>query len=102
MAVVQEIAPIKIEKVNLQGERCSGIEQIAKTHTPAGLRTDVIILGEHRFSILTTGKPSPRPRPSDRLALVEKSTNSGELDVVGIDQALAIMENGSKRNTVQR
>jgi hypothetical protein len=84
---------IKLEGIDLQGERCSGIDQLIKAHPSTGLLpSDIVILGEHRFTILSAGKPQSQFQPSTRLALVEKSTNSGELDVVGIDQALARME----------
>ncbi|KAF4637811.1 hypothetical protein G7Y89_g268 [Cudoniella acicularis] len=93
---------IKLEGIDLQGERCSGIEQIINTQAPLGDISNLLILGEHRFTILTTQKQAKvfKTRvPSERLALGEKSTNvAGDLDVTGIDHALAAMENGrSKR-----
>jgi hypothetical protein len=84
---------IKIDNVDLQGERCSAVVQISKSST--GAHPDIVIVAEHRLVILSTGKPV---RQSEgRMVLVDKSTNgasSGELDVVGIEQALARMENG--------
>ena len=84
---------IKLDNVELQGERCSAVAQLSKSST--GTHPDIIIAAEHRFVILSTGKPV---RQSEgRMVLVEKSTNGasgGELDVVGIEQALARMENG--------
>ncbi|KAE9369653.1 hypothetical protein N431DRAFT_345338 [Stipitochalara longipes BDJ] len=85
---------IKLDNVELQGERCSAVAQISNSST--GTHPDVVIVAEHRFVILSTGKPV---RQSEgRIVLVEKSTNGGasggELDVVGIEQALARMENG--------
>ncbi|KAK0101586.1 hypothetical protein ONS95_006750 [Cadophora gregata] len=93
---------VKLESVDLQGERCSGIEQIAKSSTnPAGLLSEILILGEHRYVLLVFGKPVGSERPAEksasRLALVEKSINGGELDVGGIEQALARMENGGSK-----
>ena len=97
---------VKLEGVDLKGERCSGVEQIPKLASPTstgGLATDILILGEHRFTILTTGKPmrGDAGTGAGRLALVEKNTNpnanAGELDVVGIDRALARMENGHSK-----
>lgn len=88
---------IKLDAINLQGERCSGVEQIANTASSSGLPSEVLILGEHRFILLSSGKASrlpPGEKTGGRLALVERSTNGGELDVVGIEQALARMENG--------
>ena len=89
---------IKLENIDLQGERCSGIEQIAKlVALPAisttSLSSDVMILGEHRFIILSAGKSTPAVRGETRMVLVETVTNSGELDVMGIDRALTRMEN---------
>ncbi|KAH7395637.1 hypothetical protein BKA64DRAFT_577694 [Cadophora sp. MPI-SDFR-AT-0126] len=91
---------IKLENVDLQGEHCSGIEQIAKSSTSsAGLSSEILILGEHRYLLLVSGKSTAHERPAEksasRLALVEKSINGGELDVGGIEQALARMENGA-------
>lgn len=89
---------VKLENIDLQGEHCSGIAQIVKTTTSStGLSSEILILAEHRFTLLVSGK-SVRERPAEkstsRLALVEKSINGGDLDVGGIEQALARMENG--------
>ena len=87
---------IKLESIDLQGERCSGIEQIVKTATSStGLSSEILILGEHRFTLLVSGKPlreRPAEKSASRLALVEKSINGGQLDVFGIDKALTRME----------
>ena len=87
---------IKLEKIDLHGERCSGIEQIAKSSAPLGsstaLSSEIIVLGERRLLILSVGKQSPLTRGDKRMALVETNANGGDLDVVGIDQALARME----------
>jgi hypothetical protein len=89
---------LRLEGIDLQGERCSGIEQIPKSESSA---PEILVLGEHRFAILTTGKQAkelkPRQPVEQRLVLKEKSANKGELDVVGIDQALSRMENGGSR-----
>ena len=89
---------IKLESIDLQGERCSGIEQVGKLlASPAisatALPSDVLILGEHRFIVLSAGKHTTVTRTENRVALVETNANTGELDVVGIDRALARMEN---------
>ena len=84
----------KLESVNLQGERCSGIDQIVKSNFSTGLPSDILILGEHRFTILTAGQAKALFQSTGQLALVERPA-AGELDVVGIDQALLRMENGS-------
>lgn len=89
---------IKLEGVDLQGERCSGFTQIPQTLMSSGLPSDVLILGEHRLTILSAGKPSRQPqfRASGRPALTEKSAN-GELE--DINRALTLMENsGTKRD----
>lgn len=93
---------IKLEGIDLQGERCSDVEQIVKPHSSTGLPSDVLILGEHRFTILSVGKQArePQSQPTGRLALTEKAANGMELDVAGIDQALARMENGNSKRKV--
>ncbi|RDW84949.1 hypothetical protein BP6252_02539 [Coleophoma cylindrospora] len=100
---------IKLEGISLQGERCMGIDQSARPSTSGGLPTEITIIGEHRFTILFSGKISSQPLISSRSALVERKDNeSGELDVVGIDQALALMDGGSsggglfKKKKIQR
>lgn len=86
---------IKLENIDLQGERCSGIDQIMNTHLSTTLPGDILILGEHRLTILSAGKQTSHFQAPPRMALVEKNANVGELDVVGIDQALARMENSN-------
>jgi hypothetical protein len=94
---------LRLEGIDFQGERCTGIDQITKTQ---GLIPEILVSGEHRLAILTTGSKGRevKARQAERLALTEKSANKGELDVVGIDQALARMENGGssvgKRNSL--
>ncbi|KAG0647388.1 Nuclear pore NUP37 [Hyphodiscus hymeniophilus] len=87
---------IKLEKVDLQGEHCSGIEQItshaASAISTTALPSEIIILGEHRLVILSAGTPTAASRSETRMALVETNANGGELDVIGIDRALARME----------
>lgn len=90
----------KVDGVDLQGERCSGIEQIANVDS-----SDLLILGEHRFTIVLTGKQPKVIKarvPAGRSALIERDGNvAGDLDVMEIDQALTRMENGqSKRGKI--
>ncbi|TVY30929.1 Nucleoporin [Lachnellula hyalina] len=87
---------LRLEGIDLQGERCTGIDQITKTQ---GLIPEILVSGEHRLVILTTGSKSKelKTRQPERFALTEKSANNGELDVPGIDQELARMENGGSR-----
>ncbi|RDL32571.1 Uncharacterized protein BP5553_09027 [Venustampulla echinocandica] len=89
---------IRLEGIDLQGEQCSGIEQLTKrAPTQADLPTDLLILGEHRFTILSIKSQTKEVKarvPSSRSALEEKTGNNAmDLDVIGIDQALARMEN---------
>jgi hypothetical protein len=102
---------MKLEGIDLKGERCTSIEQIPKmasSSSVGALPTDVLILGEHRFTILAAGKPvkGDAATGAGRLAMVDKTTNSntngGELDVVGIDRALARMENGHSKKLLGR
>lgn len=83
---------LKIDNVELQGERCSAVSQISRSST--GTHAEVIIVGEHRLVICSMGKQTRQS--GGQMVLVEKTTNGGvgELDVVGIEQALAKMENG--------
>jgi hypothetical protein len=87
---------IKIDGVDLQGEHCSGIAQFPPSAHFAGSLQDIIILGEHRFTIVTGGKLSKQApfRSTGRLALNEKSSNGGRLE--DIDRALALMDRDSK------
>ncbi|KAF7882907.1 hypothetical protein EAF00_011396 [Botryotinia globosa] len=104
--------PIKLENVDLLGERCIGIEQAPKSstspHTRSEIPSDIFIIGEHRFIIFIGGK-SVAPKPNQNayaLQLVQRededeemaddkmiAVGSGELDVNDIDRALARMEN---------
>lgn len=90
---------VRLEGVDLKDERGSGIEQIpngSSTDSPS----DLIVAGESRLAIIIsakqTGKDSRAMVAAGRMALNERPpTNVGSLDVVGIDQALARMENGN-------
>jgi len=92
---------VKLDSINLQGERCSGITQIPRTVSPNGLPSDILILGEHRFTILTTsGSSTKQPQfraSTTRPTLTAKPSMGGSGELEDIDRALAIMENsGSK------
>jgi len=94
---------IKLENINLEGERCSGVDQFPKTTSS---QLDIVIVGEHRYVIFSMGKPSRSQLPvqaTGRLVLTETHENNGELDVMGIEQALTRMENGvgTKRKIFQ-
>ncbi|KAK6593817.1 hypothetical protein H4I95_11209 [Botrytis cinerea] len=104
--------PIKLEHVDLLGERCIGIEQAPKSsislHTRSEIPSEIFIVGEHRFIIFIGGK-SVAPKQNQNayaLQLVQRededeemtddrmiAVGSGELDVNDIDRALARMEN---------
>jgi hypothetical protein len=90
------VGMMKLENIDLRGEQCSGIELIAKaaalSSTATSLPCDVVILGEHRLVILFAGNKPVVTRSDSRLSLLEADTNGRELDVVGIDRALARME----------
>jgi hypothetical protein len=93
---------IKLEGIDLQRERCSGIDQIVQGNLSTGLPSDILVLGEHRFTIVATGQARAALQPTGQLVLVEKRRAAGELDVVGIDQALLRMENGSKNGFAEK
>ncbi|CAG8950791.1 hypothetical protein HYFRA_00003006 [Hymenoscyphus fraxineus] len=90
---------VRLEGVDLKEERCSGIGQIpnsSSTDSPS----DLVVLGESRLAIVISAKQSSKDAKvlatAGRLAMAERaSANIGPLDVVGIDQALARMENGN-------
>jgi len=86
---------LKIESIDLQGEQCSGVEQIVKGPTTSGLPSDLLVLGEHRLVIFSSGK-SKTQFQSSTVALTERNTiaNAGNLTVGGIDQALERMDRG--------
>lgn len=89
---------LKLEGVDLQGERCFGIDQLSRPSPPAsGLQSEILIIAEHRFTVLSAPKPkTTQNRPlEDRLAVMEMNASTGELDVVGIDRALDMMEQSS-------
>lgn len=92
----------KLEGIDLQGELCSGIDQIVRGDSSTVLPSDVLILGEHRFTILTTRQANPQFQATGQLALVQKEPSAGELDVVGIDEALFRMENGGTNTFAAR
>lgn len=85
---------VRLENIDLYRERCSGVEQIVKERPATGLRTDILILGEHRFTIVSTGYAKPAAQQVGQPSLAEGGPATEELDVVGIDQALLRMENG--------
>lgn len=90
---------VRLEGVDLKDERCSGIEQIPNTSS-SDSPSDLILAGESRLAIIISSKQTSKDSKAlvaaGRLALNERPpTNIGSLDVVGIDQALARMENGN-------
>ncbi|KAG9243239.1 hypothetical protein BJ878DRAFT_424050 [Calycina marina] len=101
---------VLLENIDLQGERCSGIEQMPKSRPSSGLPTELIVLGEHRFTIISAGKPAPAfasSIASTRLAFAEKSyandISMRELNVDDIDRALSRMGHGhtTKRKLIE-
>lgn len=87
---------LRLEGFDLEGERCTSIDQLVTGH---GSLPELLVSSEHRLAILTTESKTRdlKPKQPQRLALTEKSANNEELDVLGIDQALARMENGNSR-----
>ncbi|KAL3426396.1 hypothetical protein PVAG01_03187 [Phlyctema vagabunda] len=93
---------IKLDGIDLRGERCTGIEQIARLGSVSSQPTEVVILGEHRFTIWYSGK-STSQQIVLRPAVDEMEVDSdGELDMIGIDQALSRMEKGNGANPPKR
>jgi hypothetical protein len=98
---------VKLDGIDLQGERCTAIDQLVKPPGSNGHPSNMLILGEHRFIILEMAGQAQVPafQASSRMALVKTNTHSGELDVVGIDQALTRLDNsnefGSRTKMIQ-
>jgi hypothetical protein len=92
---------IKLESINLQGERCFGVDQSPRPNS-SDLPVEITILGEHRFIILFAGTATSQKKCAGAgpniTALVERKggNGNGELDVMSIDLALARMEDGNK------
>lgn len=88
---------IKLDNVNLRGERCSGIVQYPRATVPKnGLPTELLIIGEHRFIILSDASPEVRSQQKHMPVQTQSQlVATGNLDVTGIDQALVQMENGA-------
>lgn len=106
---------IKLDHVDLLGERCTGVEQAPKSsvspYSRTEISTDIFIVGEHRFTILMGGNPVSRKQNQNtfELQLVQRQdedeamgedrmigVGSGELDVNDIDRALARMESNDR------
>lgn len=87
---------IKLAGIDLQGERCTRITQFPPSTNTSGSIQDLLIVGEHRFTIVSGGKVAKQPsfRGTGRLALNEKSSNGGGLE--DIDRALALMDHDTK------
>lgn len=90
---------VRLRGVDLRGERCSGISQSVRSTSTSkvNLPTEILITAEHRFLIVSDAAletPQQLPRQS-KLAITHNETrlaSTGELDILGIDQALAEME----------
>jgi len=92
---------IRLHGVDLRGERCCGISQSvgSASASKVNLPTDIIITGEHRFLIVSdvASLEMPHPLRQSKLAITHNEkqlASTGELDILGIDQALTEMEEG--------
>ncbi len=88
---------IRLEGVNLRGERCCGIDQYPRDSTSKSLLpTDILILGEHRYSIASDNTYQERgPKRKAPSHGEYQVTASRDLDVAEIDQVLLRMEKGN-------
>jgi hypothetical protein len=89
---------LRVEGVNLRGERCNGLEQNA-TDLALGITPELIIAAESRLVIVADPPESREPRTRSRAPTLESSakqlqiaSSSGELDIRGIDQMLDRMD----------
>jgi hypothetical protein len=88
---------IRLEGVNLRGERCCGIDQYPQASASKSLLpTEILILGEHRYSVASDNvyqlRGPKRKAPSQGEYQIMASRN---LDVTEIDQVLSRMEDGN-------
>ena len=88
---------VRLEGVNLRGERCCGIDSFPRlTLSKVPLPADIILLAEHRYIILSDNTPeqsSLRRRIPSQTSY--QALRTKELDVAEIDQVLSRMENSS-------
>ncbi|KAH8819490.1 hypothetical protein F5884DRAFT_13113 [Xylogone sp. PMI_703] len=94
---------IKLDGVDLRGEWCCDVDQLPRPASAAGIQTEILVVAEHRFMTVSVPKQTKAKQNKsleDRLAVMEMNASTGELDVVGIDRALDMMENGSRNENV--
>jgi len=93
---------MKLESVNLKGERCTCIDYFPKDSSVLlskhAVPLDILVTGERRFVIASDTRGDlihsrPEPEESNHLTIA-----GGELDVNSIDQALSQMENNGSSN----
>jgi hypothetical protein len=87
---------IRLEGINLRGERCCGIRQVSPKLPPpeSGLPTEILIIGEHRYIFVSDRVPKTRVSRRETVSRVENQIMApGDLDVMEIDQVLSQMEN---------
>jgi hypothetical protein len=94
---------IRLEGVNLCGERCCGIDQHPQySNSKSLLPAEILILGEHRYSIASDNtyqlRGQKRKAPSHGEFQV---TAARDLDVTEIDQVLSRMEKGNSSTTTK-
>lgn len=90
---------MKLESVNLQGERCTNVDYYPKEPSllPSknAVPLDVLVTGEHRFVVTSDTRGDLIHVRSEIEDNRQVAIAGGELDVSNIDQALSRMENGN-------
>jgi hypothetical protein len=88
---------IRIDGVNLRGERCTGIALIPReSASKPSLPVELLITAEHRYVIVSDDTPTLRgPRQRAISQTRYQALPSTELDVTEIDEALSRMDNGN-------
>jgi len=87
---------VRVEGVNLRGERCSSIDQCVRhTTSRGGIPTELLIAGEHRFLIVSDDTPEKAHRRNVLASGEKQLAASGNLDVTQIDQVLSKMDSGN-------
>jgi hypothetical protein len=92
---------VRLEGVNLRGERCCGIDQYPRESASKSLLpTEILIVGEHRYVIASDNSHQPWDQKRRAPSSTEyQLTAPRDLDVTEIDQVLSRMENGGNSST---
>jgi WD40 repeat protein len=83
---------IRVDSVNLYGERCCSLAQAPAPTTKSGISTELIIAAEHRLIVVSD---LPNKKTSQKLIVAADESQAlipGDLDIRQIDQVLSRMD----------